>query len=131
MESNILYILMSILRIPLFTVIVVILELLGIGIYLLCGICNTELLRTNEQMAYLTLISAQMFAFCIVQIIFYFQKKWNYHEALWKSRLTFVCVCTGCFLGMILITVNMLDVRALMTGQLVVLIVLTALNMLC
>lgn len=68
MERNVLYIFMSILQIPLFTGIVAILELLGIGLFRLCGICKGEVFGTNEPISFLVLMTAQMLAFCVVQI---------------------------------------------------------------
>lgn len=130
MESNIIYILMSILQMPLFAAIVAVLEVLGIGMLILCGICDVGTLKNNPQLSYLMLIMAQMFAFCIVQIIFYFRKKWDNHDAVWRSRLEFSCVAVGCFVGMLVVIVNMVDVKQLTKGQMVVLTVLTGLNLL-
>ncbi len=130
MERNELYIFMSILQIPLFTGIVAILELLGIGLFRLCGICKGEVFGTNEPISFLVLMTAQMLAFCVVQMIFYFQKKWNCHEALWKSRMSFISVCIGCFGGMILVWANMLELSALTYGQILVLLMVSVLNML-
>lgn len=127
-DSNILYIFTSILQLPLFAVIVVCLELLGIGLFMLCGICDVEMLRSDEQMAYLILIMVQMFAFCATQIIFYFQKKWDNHEAVWKSRLRFSCVCLGCMAGMLFVAMNMVEIKELSRGRLAVFIVLSLLN---
>lgn len=127
-DSNILYILSSILQIPLFAVIVVGLELLGISLFMLCGICDIEMLQNDAQMAYFILIMAQMFAFCVAQIIFYFQKKWDNHEAVWKSRLRFASVCLGCMTGMLFMAANMVEIKELATGRLVVLIGLSGLN---
>lgn len=132
MENTLLYIniMTSFLQIPLFAAIVVVLELLGMGLFVLCGICDVSMLKNDKEMAYLMLILAQMFAFCVVQLIFYFQKKWDNHEAVWKSRVRFACVCVGCFVGMMIMTTNVLNVKQLSGGQRVVLFVLTGLNLL-
>lgn len=130
MENNVLYVVKSIWQMLIFAVIVAGLELLAMGLLALCGVCDIQLLRNDERILYLILLLAQMFAFVVVQIIFYSWKKWENHDAVWKNRVGFLCVCVGCFLGMLLMDIGFLGGKELTSGQIVVLALLAGLNFL-
>lgn len=127
-RDNVVYMIKSILYMPMFAAIVAGMELLGITLFILCGICDMQMLGNDRQMSYLILLITQMFAFCVVQIIFYFQKSWDNHEAVWKSRVRFLCACLGCFIGMLLMIVLIVDFGELSAVQLGVWMCLSGLN---
>lgn len=130
MENNLLYFVKSIWQMLIFAVIMAGLELLGMGLLILCGICDAELLGSGGQTAYLILLLSQMFAAAVIQIIFYSWKKWENHDVVWKNRVDFFCVCVGCFVGMLIMDVSFLNRKELSVGQIVVLGLLTVLNFL-
>lgn len=130
MDKNLLYIWKSILQIPLFAAIMAGLELLGMGVFVFCGVSSLEMIQKEEQTAYLLLLMGQMFAFCVMMILFCFWKKWENHEAVWKSRLGFGCVCAGCFAGMVFTAFCVTDVKVLSAGRGFVFWLLTGLNVL-
>ncbi|MBO5277988.1 MAG: GHKL domain-containing protein [Lachnospiraceae bacterium] len=130
MENNLLYLVKSIWQMLIFAVITAGLELLGMGLFMLCGICDAELLHNSGQISCLVLILSQMLAVAVIQIIFYSWKRWENHDAVWKNRVGFFCVCAGCFVGMLLMDVSFLNLNELSVGQIIVLGLLTVLNFL-
>ena len=130
MENNVLYVVKSIWQMLIFAVIVAGLELLAMGLFVLGGVCDIQLLRNDERLLYLILLLAQMFAFVVVQIVFYSWKKWENHDAVWKNRVGFLCVCVGCFFGMLLMDIGFLGGKDLTKGQIVVLSLLAGVNFL-
>ncbi len=127
MEKNILYVMKSVWQAVLFAAVTAGLELMVIGVLLLCGITTPGELDGNGTIRYLILLPAQLSALVMVQILFFMWKKWRNHDAVWKSRVSFLCVCLGCMMGAWLTDVSFLGEAAKERGRLLALLLLTGL----
>lgn len=127
MEKTILYVVKSVWQAALFAVVTAALELLGIGVLLLCGLATPGQLAEDSTIRYLILLPAQLSALMAVQIFFFVWKKWRNHDAVWKSRVSFLCVCLGCLSGVVLMDVFLLGGSGQERGRILALALLTGL----
>lgn len=127
MEKTILYVVKSVWQAALFAVVTAALELLGIGVLLLCGLATPGQLAEDGTIRYLILLPAQLSALMAVQIFFFVWKKWRSHDAVWKSRVSFLCVCLGCLSGVVLMDVFLLGGSGQERGRILALALLTGL----
>lgn len=127
MEKTILYVVKSVWQAALFAVVTEALELLGVGVLLLCGLATPGQLAEDSTIRYLILLPAQLSALMAVQIFFFVWKKWRNHDAVWKSRVSFLCVCLGCLSGVVLMDVFLLGGSGQERGRILALALLTGL----
>lgn len=127
MEKTILYVVKSVWQAVLFAVVTAALELLVIGVLLLCGLAAPGQLAEDGTIRYLMLLPAQLSALVAVQIFFFVWKKWRNHDAVWKNRISFLCVCLGCLSGVVLVDAFLLGESGQERGRLLALALLTGL----
>ena len=113
-----------------FSVVITVLEILLINVVIIFEICDLNLISNDIKISSLILILTQMLAFIFFHVIIYYCKHQIKGETSIKDWLGILLISGGCFVAVLVLTMNMINYNNFSMGYVIVLVILICLNFL-